>query len=81
MEGSSILRRYGNSLKNALKSIYPEYKWDDSKFPQVPTGFWKDPAIQKQSLEAIGKKLGVEKLDDWYSVKYIFIPALDSQNL
>jgi hypothetical protein len=33
---------YGNSLPNALKTLYPDYDWKPWKFTQVPKGKLKE---------------------------------------
>lgn len=45
--GISILSIHGHSLYKALSSIYPEYKWNITKFRAVPSGFWTYQQNQK----------------------------------
>ncbi len=56
------------------------YEWDDSKWIQVPKGYWEDMKNQRTFMEKVAKKLRIEKecswlrcvdiktVKDWYSV-------------
>jgi hypothetical protein len=59
-------RRYNGSLYTALKKLYPHHNWDPTKFSRTPQGHWSSLPNQKEFLDGIGKKLGVQTLDDWY---------------
>jgi hypothetical protein len=48
--------------------LYPEHSWDLFKFKALPHGYWKEKANQQSFLETIGKKLGVQHLDDWRNI-------------
>jgi len=61
---------YSKSIRRALRTIYPEYNWIETKFLHVSKNYWKDLENQKNFLEEIGKKLNITKLEDWYGVKY-----------
>jgi hypothetical protein len=52
-----------------LKAIYPEHAWQDLEFATPSTHVWESVANRKEIIELVGKKLGVETLDDWYKVK------------
>lgn len=65
--GSTILHQQGG-LVQALKAIYPDYDWKPEKFEQKHSGFWHDMSHQRQFVEELGKKFGIQTLDDWYHV-------------
>jgi hypothetical protein len=58
-----FVQEYYGGVFNALKSIFPEHNWIESRFY-----YWGQLDRQRQKLEEIGKVLGVTKLDDWYKV-------------
>jgi len=57
---TSLMERFGNSVKAVIMDTYPDYPWD-------PTLFY-NPSFQKQLVEIVGKKYGVKNPDDWYTV-------------
>jgi hypothetical protein len=59
-------------LLQALKALYPEHAWDTTKFRAhgVPRGYWKDVQNQRQFMDRLGAKLGIQKSTDWYKVSY-----------
>jgi hypothetical protein len=60
---------YNNSLCKALQTIYPEHKWEMWKFKQSPKHYWDDIKNQRIFFDSVAKKLGIEKMEDWYTVK------------
>jgi hypothetical protein len=64
----SLLKRYNNSLSQALQAVFPEHAWDESRFMKKPNGFLRDQSNQRALLEAAGEKLGFTTLDAWYGV-------------
>lgn len=73
--GSPLMRYYDDSLFKLLQNIYPEYPWQPFRFRNIPVGWWKVPSNARQCLDWLGTKLGIEKLDDWYSVTYYQLDA------
>jgi hypothetical protein len=63
-----IKKYYNGSLLEALKHLYPQHNWDQSRFIRQPPKYWTDESNQRAALEKLGRKLGVKELDDWYSV-------------
>jgi hypothetical protein len=66
----SFMRNYyKSSLYRALKTLYPQHNWDAARFSKkLPGGYWNDRNAQRAALEKIGNQLGVQQLDDWYTV-------------
>jgi len=65
--GASLLVNYYNgSLIKALSTVYPEREW---KYEKVPRGYWEDLENQKEYFEMLSSKLGIKKLDDWYTLR------------
>lgn len=60
-----ILQKYP-SRKRMLETLYPEFKWSASLFTEksgrVPTGFMKDMRNQRELLERIRRKLGIQQV-------------------
>lgn len=63
-----IKREHGGSLYRALSAAYPEVEWLPWKFKHhgVPKNYWKEPANQRKFFDELGKKVGIQTLDDWY---------------
>eukprot|EP01114_Cavostelium_apophysatum_P023123 TRINITY_DN8611_c0_g1_i1.p1 TRINITY_DN8611_c0_g1~~TRINITY_DN8611_c0_g1_i1.p1 ORF type:complete len:602 (+),score=131.87 TRINITY_DN8611_c0_g1_i1:58-1863(+) len=57
---------YHGTLYKALCAVYPSHKWDESKF--VRPGYWSDKGRQRAFFDKLGKKLFIEKWQDWYNV-------------
>ena len=63
-------RKYGHSPSKLLKAVYPEHKWDLSKFKTVPFGYWNVKENQKNFMDDLGKQLGFESMQDWYQLTF-----------
>lgn len=59
---SGVLGKYGKSLSKALHAIYPDHGWKACGFQK----YLADLSTQRQVLHRVGKRLGVEYLDQWY---------------
>src|SRR5689334_5049982 len=47
---------FNNSLFEALKTVYPEYKWLPWKFAQVPRGYWQSKENIKNYLDWLAEE-------------------------
>jgi hypothetical protein len=65
-KAKKLLRKYGHSPSKLLKAVYPEHKWDLSKFNTVPYGHWDIKENQKKFMDDIGRQLGFKNMQDWY---------------
>jgi hypothetical protein len=72
---------YNGSLVNALKSVYPEFQWEEWNFSRVTAGFWKEKSNQKAFLDYVAKKLGIINTEDWYRVKQSDIHRMGGDRL
>jgi hypothetical protein len=69
LRARSFLRaQYKSSFSAALKSAYPTHQWDIWKFLEVPRGYWDSTENRRSFTDAIGKRLGVNKMEDWYRI-------------
>ncbi len=78
-KGLSILAHYGGSLGNgimdienllihiALQAIYPEHKWDESKFWKS-RHYWTDMKNQKEFFLQLSKTLNITTTEGWYKI-------------
>jgi len=66
--GSGLIKYYQGSPSLFLKSVFNEYNWLEWKFKQTSQYFWKNIENHKQYANWLGKKLGYEKLEDWYQI-------------
>lgn len=67
--GSTVLvNHFGGSLMEALKFVYPAHQWHPWRRDTVPKSFWTKKENVHQFLEWLGNQVGIQKLEDWYSV-------------
>jgi len=74
--GSSILKKYGNSLRRALQTVYPEFGWEEKRFlgasqqifGRAPKGYWKQAGSERTCMDSIAKKLHIDSFEGWYKV-------------
>ena len=60
--GGDPLFDYYPSLYAVLKTHYPDYPWDGTKFQAVPAGYWKDKENLMKALELAETKMGITKV-------------------
>jgi len=60
-----ILYHY-SSLNELLRCVYPEFKWDESRFRrpkvQATKKYWEDISRQRDLLDSIGKDLNLKQV-------------------
>jgi len=66
MKGVRGFFHHYSSLPQALQTIYPDYPWEPHRFTQAEGGYWANQANQREFLERVGKKLGVNQVP-WVS--------------
>jgi len=67
--GAGLLDKYGGSPSKLISSVFKsKFNWNISHFESLPHNYWNDPQNQYDKLESIGKKLKIEKWEDWYSI-------------
>lgn len=59
---SELLRIYGEDLSLLLERVYPGHEWDREKLGTDVS------VLDRKMLDEIGRKVGVEGLDEWYGV-------------
>jgi hypothetical protein len=64
----SLLNVY-KAYARALLVAYPEHEWRIFKFKTTPAGHWRSMSAQREFFDWIGKKLGIQNYEDWYSIK------------
>lgn len=62
-----MLYKNGSQFK-ALMKAYPEYNWEIWKFAHVPKSHWDSRENRLEYFQNLGKKLKIEKWEDWYQV-------------
>jgi len=55
-------------MSKALKTVYPEYRWQFWKFSTVPAGDWDELPNQKSYMDWYAKEYGIKSPVDWYKV-------------
>jgi hypothetical protein len=83
LRSSSFLSSlYGNSLRSALRDVYPTHTWDTigddvalstdkrTKYPKwrVPAGHWADRTKRRQFFEDLATKHDLKSFDEWYGL-------------
>ena len=66
--GNSFLFQFGNSIRKALVTLYPEHQRELHKFEAKPWDHWGSEENQRKFLDSIKEQLGVHKMEDWYKV-------------
>lgn len=66
--GSGLLQGHGGSLISALRKAYPEHEWQEWKFNQIPSHFWREEGNLRRLADSLGASLRFDALEDWYSV-------------
>jgi hypothetical protein len=67
--GMYLLWKYDGSPQRLLQNLYPDYPWQPWKFKQgVASGYWDNLQNQRKFLDAVGKELNFQRLDDWYRI-------------
>ena len=74
--GSGILRLYNGSLYQSLKSIYPSFQWELTKFSSHEKWEYIHMNI-KEYLLSIQKRFKVERKEDWFRISNL---QLDREN-
>lgn len=69
--GSTVLSHFNWSLIKSLVSLFPEVKFDPTKFDVSPRKYWKSVANRKRFFINFAKEKGFEALvpENWYPVK------------
>ncbi len=65
--GSGLLTKYGGSRVKLFAALFPQYKWDTSRF-KLPQGHWNSVANQRSFLDHIATKLNITSLEGWFQV-------------
>eukprot|EP01122_Echinamoeba_exundans_P013866 TRINITY_DN6123_c0_g1_i2.p1 TRINITY_DN6123_c0_g1~~TRINITY_DN6123_c0_g1_i2.p1 ORF type:complete len:408 (-),score=47.96 TRINITY_DN6123_c0_g1_i2:418-1641(-) len=60
--------QYSWSLPAALKAAFPEHEFLDWKFEKLPVNYWDSSQNQQRYIQWLGKELGIQRLEQWYSV-------------
>eukprot|EP01114_Cavostelium_apophysatum_P014359 TRINITY_DN3702_c0_g1_i1.p1 TRINITY_DN3702_c0_g1~~TRINITY_DN3702_c0_g1_i1.p1 ORF type:complete len:614 (+),score=148.50 TRINITY_DN3702_c0_g1_i1:97-1938(+) len=66
--GGSLLKIYDGDIGAALRSAYPEHRWEEWRFDKLPKDFAENHPRVKAMIAWGAQKLGVKQLDDWYQV-------------
>jgi hypothetical protein len=65
---SFISEQYSWSLVAALKAAFPEHEFLEWKFEKLPVNYWESVENQLKYIKWLGKELGIQSLEQWYSV-------------
>jgi hypothetical protein len=68
--GIILQRYYGGYLSEALRHIYPEYKWQPWRFDRIVPGFWSKEENVEWYLDWLASELGIIHRQDWAYVTF-----------
>ena len=67
--GSGLLVVLGNARMAVLRAYLPDYDWQEWRLPNIPPGFWEQPANRRRYLDWLGTQLGYQRAEDWQRVR------------
>jgi hypothetical protein len=68
--GAGLLAsHYNDSIRDALKTVYPEHEWFPWMFSHVSRGYFAKVDHQRAYMEWLAKKLNIVSMEQWYTVK------------
>ncbi len=81
--GAGLLAKYGGSLTNLFKTVYPEYlvfvryrvynsifQWNATRFRRVPNKHWDTVDNQRIFMDEITKRLNITYPEQWYKISH-----------
>lgn len=60
-----LIQKY-SSLFNALRTLYPEFDWNEHLFQKKSHNHWNCTKNRRQLFDWIGETLGIQTQEDWY---------------
>lgn len=66
--GSTLLNYYNGSISSMLHTLYPEHKWDPTKFHRMPRRYWTLIKNQKAFMDSLATKYNIQVPDDWNQI-------------
>lgn len=66
--GSGFPAQYSCSICKILTTFFKDFNWEEWNFHRVPKNFWNDFKNHIRYKDALSKKLGITKYEDWYDV-------------
>ena len=71
-KGGKTVTHHYRSLAQALKTVYPEYPWDSSKFKSSNKTFWRDLKEDLNgALDRVEKQMGILKVSNFLALNLI----------
>ncbi len=67
--GGLLVLAYGDSPLQALRDFMPDAQWHPWLLASTPQRFWADPANRRAYMRWLGRRLGIERPEQWYGVK------------
>ena len=68
--GAPLLRRY-TSLVAALRSVYPEYEWDNIPLrTRMPRNHWNKLENQRKFFNELQNRYNIKQPEDWTNITY-----------
>ena len=66
--GGGLISGYYKTTTLFVKAMFPNYKWVEWKFEQIPKKLWKDIKNHKIYAIWLGETLGYKQTEDWYKI-------------
>ena len=67
-KGHTLITQYKGSLFDALKAVYPEFKWNIYQRKHIPYKHWSSIDNQKLFLKYVATTLKITKVEEWKKV-------------
>lgn len=67
--GGELLKLFGSSPMAVVMDCYPSRTWHEWMFARVPVGFWEKPENRLRYVEWVGKRLRINRREDWSKVR------------
>ncbi|MGA2068396.1 MAG: hypothetical protein ABSG86_25710 [Thermoguttaceae bacterium] len=69
--GGECLKHYHGSPALAAMDLFPDFVWQEWKFQRTPVGFWHRAENRRRYVEWLGRRLGIQRPDDWQRVRSV----------
>lgn len=66
--GGGLARQFGESVYDILRSAFPKHDWQPWKFSYVPKAVWATPNLPARFLSALGTKMKISSMEEWYQI-------------
>lgn len=66
--GGGLLQRHRTSISRMITTVFSEHEWRLDMFIRAPKGLRNDSQGWRESLDSLGRRIGIKQMEDWYNV-------------